>query len=1106
MTDPQSQAKPAPAAKAQPPAPVYAPPSLSVRVQCEKDHSMTGLFVILRMAVPGNSSKHDAVVKIANAPPPAAGDKGSDAAPAPDTADPDLLVKFVCTIADGHGFLQPVHDGNPWHWLWNHDPLVTKAPKGAAVKTGDIVRLSVDASAQYVACLLRHPQPHVARALTHWLNTGDDPDNYGFASWPKARQQAIAGESSLGGRELLARVVKLEPDTGKGTQLVLKVSESPDDYLPPKSIARDGWLLYYDMPNASCEPVTKLVTKLQKRLGLLRFPLGGEGNPYQPREPNREGDVPNIGQFDGRTLSAVKTFQEHAGRGEAFKPTTWPPKHEEESDGAHDWWFAIGVEDTVPKLEGVIPGCADEKTWAQIDEWLKRKVCKRKWVLVKNPSTYMRVDAALAVIAWKKLAEIFGVDYGGVQLASGYSLAQYYATIERPIAHPHKTGHALDFSVVIDSVSGKDAARKSDWTISDWAHARRNWPIHFEGQWIRATPLDLAQEQRKALEAAKKKKEAADKKKSDKAQAEAAAQKALDDANQAVADGDPSKAASLSRAAATAKRKADQATADRKKADDESTAADAALAKAQEDYDKAKAEDDKAKADPSHGYWNIYFRLYAHSKLDFFGDPAATDAAFDALYRSVNGMTAALADTLAKKQLGAGTADVPPPTDAATAFFLENLKFLKDWEDALVPQLGPPDARNASGRLELRKKVLREWLTPWNYNPYAHSGGSPGPKVFARSDSAGVDFENPESQNERNVPANAKSFVNLTYLGWKCQMLRINNGAGRDPHWKNGKAAPRQTMGPMTLIFSRLVGLIDRMRRTDSDEKTEDIVCGSITRKVDDLDVEFLLRWTRALPQMKPALDKSSKVPAFVTLQPPQVTFQLTAVDAGMTQLEAAFAKLDEFGADRFAIVAIGKDAIIDPALVSESGKPALVASDVKKIDTGAAWTPKLRNVATLFKEKVAPVNQTPDTKAAGAAKKPAPVASTKRDVADLRITLQPVFEKATPKSLDEVAFQVGQTCEMPTPGNGEQLEWWHYQHFSSAKVPYPTMLEEIGYWPDLLFAPREAPQTDGKDVYNGRGVGSAINAEKAKKTFTWWGDVPHEIENGESEFRVGPL
>ncbi len=140
MTDPK---KPAPD-KTQG-APAYAPASLSIRVQCENGHPMTGLFVIVRMAVAGDSSKHDAVLKIASEPPAKTDGKGSsNPAPVADTLDPGSLVSFVCTIVDGHGFLQPVTDKNPWHWLWNHDPLVTRAPKGAAVKNGDIVRLSVD--------------------------------------------------------------------------------------------------------------------------------------------------------------------------------------------------------------------------------------------------------------------------------------------------------------------------------------------------------------------------------------------------------------------------------------------------------------------------------------------------------------------------------------------------------------------------------------------------------------------------------------------------------------------------------------------------------------------------------------------------------------------------------------------------------------------------------------------------------------------------------------------------------------------------------------------------------------------------------------------------
>ena len=1078
----------------------YAPPSLSVRVQCTNKHPMTGLFVILRAAVAGPPHPLDRVVEIANSAAAARAGTGTTnpaAAPSDPSAAPPPG-QFFCTIVDGHGFLQPVHDGNPWHWIFGHDPPVGKPPGGATQRTGDIARVPMDPDAKYVGCLLRHPQPNVARALTVWLNTGQDPDGHGFATWSKPRSAALPGEPPLGGRELLAAPLALTTESTKGIQLVLTVSEDAADFLPPKFDAHGGWLLYHDMPHASCDPVKQQVTALQRRLGLLRFPIGGEGNIYAPV-------AQNLGTFDFRTLSAVHTFQEHAGRGEAFKPAAWPPGHDEASDGDHDWWFAIGTDVTVDKLDGVIPGCADAKTWAAIDHWVGSKQCKRAWLLVKNPVTYMRTDAALAVIAWKKLAEVFGVAYPGPversQLASGYSLADFYAGVDLRIAHPHKTGHAIDFSVIIDALDGAGQS----YAVSDWAHPRATWPILMEGQWWRTKPIDLTSTARKDLNEAKEDQKTKEGVQRAKRKAEENTQQALDRASAAAAaaevpstdaNGDPTNPAAT-KAAVAGKKRADTAQAQATAAHDKAVAArikaDSDLDKAndtvdqrQKALDEATSKEAAAKADPHHSLWQIIFRIYGHSTLDFFGD---VDGSFDALYRALDGMTAALSTSLVKS-LGPGA-----PVDAAKTFFDDRLRFLHDWEDLLKTQIGAPDARNPSGRLALRASVLRDTVSPWNYNPYSRSGGTPGAAVRAGTDTALMDYENPETAAKRNVPAGAKSFVNLTYLGWKCDMWRISNGAGRDPHAEGGKP-PRQTMSPMPAVFSRLVGLIDRLRRTDSDEKSEPIVCKPLSRTLDELDVDFMLRWVRALAALRSVAPKGGKVPSLVLTNSPQVTLQLTAVADGIAQLRQVFAKLDENASNKFVLVNVGKDALLDPAILASSGKPGIVEADKGRFDTGAAWREKLENVATLFKDKVATVNLTPQDKAA----KQKPLSSEKRDTRDLQITLQPVFEKATPTRLDDVAFQPSQSCELATPGKGEQLEWWHFQHKSSSDVLYPELLKQIGYWPELLWRKREAPEADATDIYNGRGMGAVIGQATAH---TYFG-VAHEIENGQSDTRIG--
>jgi hypothetical protein len=1054
----------------------YAPPSLSVRVRCAAEdretHRMSGLFVILRMAVAGPPhASLDKVVAVHDAA--GAAQAGTPDAPAQQNPDAAALAnRFVCTIVDMHGFLQPVHDdSNPWHEIFAPDPPGESPKKGVPPKNRDIARIPVDTDGKFVGCLLRHPQPSMARALTNWLNTGNDGDGHGFDKWKKSRPAPLAGEKPLDGRELLAAELDISKDSSNGAQLVLKVSENAADFLPPKFESHGGWLLYRDMPHQNCPAVIEQVKVLQRRLGLLRFPIGGEETIYAP-------DKQNDGSFDTRTLSAVRAFQQQAALGKAVEPLAWPPGHTDASDGKHDWWFVIGREVAVDKLEGVLPACADEKTWAQIDKWVQRKVRKPGMILVKNPSSYMRWDAALSVLAWRKLVASFGVNYPSppalpdeTELASQYALADLNAGLQLTIAHPHKTGHALDFGVVIDQVG----------PLSDWAQPRPAWPIHYEGQWWlwRWSQIDPTPKLKAKLAAEKAKQKTAATEQRQKAAAEKASQAALDRANALTPpDAGKQKAAESAYTKAVAARE----QADKKLAD-----ANDAVDKAQADFDAAPAKFEAAKKDPEHRGWAIHFRLYGHSRLDVFGD--GVDSAFDELYRSVDGMTAALI-TRISREFG------DTPAAQRDAFLKENLKFLADLEEKLKNEIGPPDRRNRTGRASVLGNVFRATVQQWIYNPYSRAAGKPGDEVHPGADPAPIDYLDADKDWKANVPPGSKSFVNLTYLGWTCKMYRISQMADglRDPRM-DAQKGPRQTLSSVKLFFGRIVGLIDRMNRSDSNEKQEAIVCSKLERHIPDLDLEFMKRWARALPAVRPKPPKG--IPVVVTTSDPQVTMELVAKEEMFPQLKTVFDKLEESGKNLFALVDVGKNALLDPGLIAQSGKPGLVETDKGKIDTGSAWRAKLENVATLFKDKVATANITADNKAASSAAKKPPVRSEKRDPKDLQITLQPVFEKVTPKGLADVAFQPQHSCDLTTPGHGEPLEWWHYQHQDSIDRPYHDMLQEIGYAPDLLFLPREPHSQDEPNKYAGRGIG-ANPVQEFKPSLA--GGAPKAPENGDTE------
>jgi hypothetical protein len=449
---------------------LWAPPSLSIRVKCAKadklPHPLYGLFVILRMATPGpGHASLDKVVAVHDG----VADKPAGAANVPADAS-GVAMRFICTIADREGFLVPVHDdSNPWLEIFPPDLTHDQQPTWTAqAKMRDMARIpsTPTGSSWAASCAILS---RASRDLTRWLNTeDDDPNQHGFAAWNKPRAAPLPGETSLKGRELLAHELTFTKDTSAGTQLILLVDEDPDQYLPPKLAGHGGWLLYRDMPHRSCAPVIEQVKDLQKKLGILRYPIGTQENMYLPASLS--------GQFEMRTLSAVLKFQQDAAAGIVVQPFAWPG--DTSSNPAHDWMYVTGNEININKVSDTVPGCADGPTWAAVEEWLARKVRRPGVLLTLNPDTYMRWEPALAVTAWKALAKAFGVNYAqdpkkDLQISSGYSIAELDSNFWFKGADPHKSGFALDCSVIADGAG----------PLRDFSHPRPFWPIHFEAQW-----------------------------------------------------------------------------------------------------------------------------------------------------------------------------------------------------------------------------------------------------------------------------------------------------------------------------------------------------------------------------------------------------------------------------------------------------------------------------------------------------------------------------------------------------------------------------------------------------------------------------------------------
>lgn len=253
------------------------PPHLTVRVICDHDHILSGLFVIFKLKPKTGGGAWDRVARVleGTAEPGQAPADPSQPAPGakPKTPSatqkrkyeeaknawqaqynarrdlpPDPSDRFVAGFVDDDGYLVPVHVGsNPWL-----DATTRRDPDAYKLGLGE----------EYQACLLRHPDPALARAVARHLNgeaTAADA-KYGIAGWGA-----------------LLRDVKVENKaTESGDQYVIVLSEDPSHFVPAGPARYGGWALYLDMPHAMCAGVPDQIERLHEDLARLRYPTGEE--------------------------------------------------------------------------------------------------------------------------------------------------------------------------------------------------------------------------------------------------------------------------------------------------------------------------------------------------------------------------------------------------------------------------------------------------------------------------------------------------------------------------------------------------------------------------------------------------------------------------------------------------------------------------------------------------------------------------------------------------------------------------------------------------------------------------------------------------------------
>ena len=474
----------------------------AVRVLCDGE-PLTGLFVVFRVMPPVTPDENSEEARILRASFGKAWRQEWEKDWDEETHGYEQ--RFTLGFVDAEGFLQPVLGVNPWHEI--HNQLIAKAeavalhekkwkakhknvppiPLPPVNSNPHSIKLML--SSQLKVCLLRHPSPHLALALTDFLNTGEDPHKYGFSTWGKHEQ--------------LLRDVQVQEDSSADT-LALKLGAKPGDYFPRGPKRYGGWTLYLDMPHASLPEVKEMVGKLQDDMGRLRYPVGGK-SPYGGWASESQNNQavrlpsPNRGTFDLQTASAVNAFQLHASDCWAFKlkdkalayakalepfesvPGRGKPKV--------SWAYLIGwtVRRTPDMARSKLePGVVDVATSHAIHRWLEDGLRKPGLILVELPATdihvttpqwndWPRLELALSIELWREYAHALGCGYG---LSFGHIFRDVQAAggVGRAECSIHKTGNAVDLGVKGTLVSDND-------NVVDFSQPVAHFPIRFEANW-----------------------------------------------------------------------------------------------------------------------------------------------------------------------------------------------------------------------------------------------------------------------------------------------------------------------------------------------------------------------------------------------------------------------------------------------------------------------------------------------------------------------------------------------------------------------------------------------------------------------------------------------
>lgn len=1036
------------------------PPALTALVLCKADHKLTGLYVLFKLLAPGGEAPAQKLARVLEstphpgeppAEPTPTGNATKDKAAkkeydkrkkAHDEAlkkheawketPPDPADRFVLGFVDDDGFLQPVHaSSNPWL-----DAATRRDPDTYKLAAGE----------KYSVCALRHPSPALARALGRYLNhekAAPGDEQWHFASWGELTREVVLEKITVGG----------------GEQVVLRLSEDPQDYVPRGSARYGQWVLYRDMPHRQCAGVAAEVQKLMVDMGKLGYPVGTIGKPFEPREEEvldlsrtaPKGKKVTRFEYDGQVQACTARLHEHAAAGKSFVLAL-----KDKAQGGHVWARALGEPlafdpaskpesepDTAkralrwaPLPKASVPGVVDEETANLIAHWVDKGLRKPAEVLIDSVTwdIWMLERGAIALEAWSELAKVFGCQYG-VKGGSSFRSVNVGAWPGAIMNSVHKTGLAVDLAG-----GGNREASKS-------------WPIRYEVSW-------------------RKDEKAGARRLKD-------AQAAVDAAETVVKD---KQALLAAKGTETDAKKL--AAIDKKLKSDTYTNAETNLEKKKKTLEVVKNDDNDGKLLD----WTQRWRLYGHSDLDIFG--AGRAAALERLRAKIADY-AGLPWPLPAPQAGAA----PAPTRGALWKTLAQ-KHFKGVEgpavEAYLDRIVAPFAAYAAELVALSDQALIEGyfrlqVVQFDVNPYESDGGSPG-KVYGPSDADG-DFP--------AAPFAAKSWVNLSALGYPCQMERIppHKNDIRDQTWIRGpedaRAAPKAW--PMAAYFTvadaedqDLVLMLSDISASEAEapqlkQRDTDIPilrdgAEIAVHEPADIDGTFVKAWRDEIRGLDASLRPSPKRDGKTDPRGAQIALVLSATDKGKQPLLAAIGKLrGSFGDKSFVVMHAGELAKVGaPAGEIVKGRALADALDKAIADFTAQATANAKAAADAAAAAAAPDAKPPPpkTKAQIQAEKKAAAeaaaAGARKTAADWTVVIQPIFVKKPDPAL--ITFLPEDRVKLPPGSNANHLEWWHYQH-RSAGPNWGALLSECGFSLAVMGTPRAgADDAAASPVHRGLG------------------------------------